>query len=502
MRRFAAQLGLATLVAAIVRLILARPTFLHANFHGSMLVEAILNFPEGSGGRDRTYGHFGFLLLGLVARLFGRRFEVVCAANQLFSAATLFLMAWMAYRYTQDRRSAWWVLALGWLHVAMVRVAASEDAHNLAVLLGWIALFGLDVYAESKKRLWLLVATLAIVAMIHTRQTLYPLVPCLYGLALARGGRGLWRRGEFLASLAAVAAAVALRVITTLSVPSEQTSFIIIGLILATPRLVLHILVHHPLFDIFRFHPLVPVLLLAGAWIAWRRGGPLRASTLSFALCFLVSFATAWHTPGVELAFRLPAVSLGILLCGVGGAAIFTRWALIAVAALVPLCLPSFHELRQQSADFLEYRFAEEAASQLPREFVLVTPSVSRSAPSWTPPLGPLRRAGVNVTVGGRDPSLPRLFLSGVECWGWSMGELIGLDDPAKVTREQLSEWGTAVVDGDLSRLKLPDHIRPECQTGTPIGPEGSIDHPLQDEPFVIYGVDSIPLRFYRLDGS
>jgi hypothetical protein len=102
------------------------------------------------------------------------------------------------------------------------------------------------------------------------------------------------------------------------------------------------------------------------------------------------------------------------------------------------------------------------------------------------------------------DAAVPRVFLAGVQCWAWSMGELIGVgDDPAKVDRALLAKWGGAVVRGDLRGLDLPRRRRPECDAllahAQPIGPAGSIAHPTQDEPFALYGVDSLPIRLYRI---
>jgi hypothetical protein len=517
MRRSPAlTIGLVVLAVAIVRLLVARPTFLHANFHGGSLVEAILDYPAHATGREATYGRFGFALLGLVARLLGRRFEVITAANQLFGAATLLVMAWMAWRWSGDRGSAFATLALGALHLALVRVAASEDAHTLAVLLGWLAFLGFDLWAERRGLAALLGGTVALVLMINTRQTLYVFVPCAYGLALARGGRSLWRRPELAASIALVLGALAWRAVTTLGTSSEQVSFVVIGLILSTPRLVLTILAHHPLLDVVRFGPFPTVLLLIGLVSAWRARGARRAAVLSFALSFVVSLPTAWHTPGVELAFRLPAMSFALVLAGLGWGWLAARLrdrrpglpqpGFLLAIGLFPLILPSFRELRQQSADCLEYLEVRRLAASWPGRLVLVDLPPTSMMPSYRPPVGLLRRSGIEV-VRPRDEQaigLPRVFFAGVQCWAWSMGELLGLgDDPSKIDRASLARWGVATVRGDLRDLALPRGRRPECDRllagARPLGAPGSIDHPVQDPPFVLYGVDAIPVQLYQL---
>jgi hypothetical protein len=520
-RRFALLLALAAVVVTALRLALARPTFLHANFHGGPLVDAILDYPASGFGRAATFGRFGFLVLGGIARLCGRRFEVVYVANQLFGGAALFMLAWLAYRYSGARLGALTTLAVAALHVALWRVAASEDAHTLAVLLGLVALWAVDVWAERRDRAALVAATAALILMVHTRQTLYVFVPCAYALALARGGRALWRDRAIWLSLAAVALAVALRARTTLGVESERTSFIVIALIVSTPPLVFDILRHHPLFDVVRFGPLPTLLLLGGAWSALRAGRVQRWLVISFVFCFAVSLPTAWHTPGVELAFRLPAVALGMLVCGLGGAA-FARWlgarrlarpllaAGLGLTLVWPLFAPSAPQMRQASADWLEYQFLRDAAPSLPPRLALAELPRDDARPAYSPPVALLLRSGLqaqrlSVRAQPPPPGVPRLFLAGVQCRGWSMGELLGLgDDPAKVTRAQLAEWGSAAVDGDLSRLHVPDGQRAECTRmlahAHPVGPRGTIEAPLDDEPFVIYGAAPIPLQLYQLD--
>ena len=82
----------------------------------------------------------------------------------------------------------------------MVRVAASEDAHNLAVLLGLTGIFGLDVYATERRRAPLVAGVAALLLMLDTRQTLYVFAPAAFLLAWARGGRPLRRDLPLLAS--------------------------------------------------------------------------------------------------------------------------------------------------------------------------------------------------------------------------------------------------------------------------------------------------------------
>ncbi len=63
-----------------------RATFLHANLHGNEIVDAILDFPAPCTSRGASFGQASFMVLGLIARLGGGRFEVIAAGNQLLGA--------------------------------------------------------------------------------------------------------------------------------------------------------------------------------------------------------------------------------------------------------------------------------------------------------------------------------------------------------------------------------------------------------------------------------
>lgn len=511
-RAFAAAIVAAAALVAIARALVVTPTFLHANRHGGPIVEAILGAPSSAMERVKTFGRFGFLALGAIAALLGRRFEVVCAANECFAAATLVLIAWTAYRWSGSRWAAAFTLAAAALYVPIVRVAVSEDAHTLALLLGWLAIVSLDVHARTRDRAALVAATLALLLMIHTRQTLYVFVPCAYALAWTRAGRAA--RLELYASAGFVTAVVASRASVTFGTSSEQTSFVMIVRLFSIPRLMLTALVHHPLFDVVRFGPALTLLFAAGALWALRHGGAARVALGGFALCFVVSLPTAWHTPGVELAFRLPALTLALALAGCGGARLVAhlhdrrlRLACLTAVLLAPLAGRAFGELRRPSADFVEYRFLRALAPTLPRELALQTLPVDRSAPSYRFPVGLLERAGIHVLAPQPGSTTPTFFFAGIQCWGWSMGELIRLgDDPLRLMGPALTDLGVAAVQGDLAHAQPPARMRPECARlmarSRPFGRTGAIVAPTQDPPFVLYGVDPIPLELRRIEPS
>lgn len=316
-RQRALGLLAAAAAATAARAALSTPSFLHANLHACGLVEATLAFPEPSTVRA-TYGQLGFLAPGAIAALFGRRFEVIAAANQGFAGLSLAISAWMAGRYSGSRWAAWGALACGALYPPLARVAASEDVHTLAVLLGWIALWGMDGYARERRRAGLVVAVLALLLMINTWQTLYAWVPCAFLLGLGRAGRSFLADRAARLAFAAVMLGAALRVALTVSDASERTSLIVLAIMLMVPSAVLELLAQHPLLDALRFGPALPALLLAGVWGCYRRGGALRALAAAFLAFFALTLGFGFPTPGVEFGFRLPALALGVAVAGCG----------------------------------------------------------------------------------------------------------------------------------------------------------------------------------------
>src|SRR5438046_5666516 len=73
----AATVALA-LAALAARLALSRPTFLHADLRGEPLLDWIFLFPQPADSLG-TIGQGSFVVLGALARLFGRSFATVVA---------------------------------------------------------------------------------------------------------------------------------------------------------------------------------------------------------------------------------------------------------------------------------------------------------------------------------------------------------------------------------------------------------------------------------------
>src|SRR5581483_2969478 len=196
-----------------------------------------------------------FIVLGALARLFGRSFTTVVVVNQVVAVIGLGFAGWAAARWTGRRECAPLVVLLGALAPALARVAGSEDAHNLAVAFGCVALVAMDVYAVERERAALIVAAAAAALAVSTRQSMYLWAPGVFALGLWRGGWALLGRAEFLAAGALVAFTLGVRVTSTLE--SEPSAVTLIFPMFSSPHLLAALIRHHPLFDVGRFAALL-----------------------------------------------------------------------------------------------------------------------------------------------------------------------------------------------------------------------------------------------------
>ena len=93
----------------MLRAAITRFSFIHANFHGAGILDAMYAEPLRS---VRNYGVFHSLVYGGVLNLFGPSLEAVAWANEVFAATTLLLMALLAVRYTGARYAGVLVVAI------------------------------------------------------------------------------------------------------------------------------------------------------------------------------------------------------------------------------------------------------------------------------------------------------------------------------------------------------------------------------------------------------
>lgn len=519
-----ARLAVATIALAAgalaARLALTQPTFLHANFRGAPLVDQILVFPQAADSLGH-YGQLSFLVLGAWAKLAAwtklgaPSLETVAAANQTFAAITLGLAGWVTARWTGRAWCAPLVVVVGALQPALVRVAASEDAHNLAVLFGWAALLAMDVYATARDRAALAAAVMATALMVLTRQTLYLWAFAVVGMAVARGGWAILRRLEMRIATALVLLAVAIRVGTTFS--GEPTQVVLPAVMFSSFGMMLDLLRYHPILDIARYALLLLPLELLGI-VAIARSSPVRRGYFVFlGAVFALTLPFGFPEPGVECSFRLPVMTLVLVAAGAGAEVLFragwTGRALLLAAAASPVALPTWGMLRARSPQLAEYLYLRDAVRLLPERFVFVDILPHEPMPSYRVPDHALRR-GHDVwrfeldRISAVDRTGPVFFLAGVQCRAWSAAELAGLrgDD---LSFAVIREYFRAPVAHRIFRdVRAPDTIRPECAKilahSVPVGEPMYIEHPIEENPFALYGAAPIKVQLVRVleDGA
>jgi hypothetical protein len=241
----------------------------------------------------------------------------------------------------------------------------------------------------------------------------------------------------------------------------------------------------------------------------------------SLAFLFASSFLIFEGQP-VVFTFRLPVLTLAIVVAGVGAAMLvdrasarwagpsFTRGPELVAACLVALTIlaPGFDIVRAISAQTGEYEFIRSVTDRLPRSFTLIRLPEGIPHPSYVFPHHLLERAGISAPVGIYPAALhagtgqPRVFLAGLECWGYSFLELTAPPDPAT--------WQTVTYGptyGEFLRTPgtvIPSVERAECQEmrrrGARVVAGREIATPSHaDAPFVYYAADTTRLEFLLL---
>ncbi len=484
----------AALLALGVRLAVCAPTFLLPNCHGGTFVNETFLFPEPVTGLG-SVGQASFLVLGAVARLFGRRFEVVVAANQVVGVLVLSCAGWLAARWTSRPWCAPLAVLLGALQPALARVAASEDPHNLAVLWGLLAFVAFDVYASSFDRLALVAATAADGLMVATHQTLYPWAPAIFAVAVARGGRAAARRPGLGIAAAAVAAVLVARLVIGRIEPIELMMF---PVVFFRPSVLATLVIHHPLFDMARYALLLLPLEVYGAVGLGRVRRPYLALA---AFTFLMTLPFGFPEPGMELSLRLPMTALALVSAAAGAERLFrTRWlgaGATAFAALSPAALSGFAVLRSVSPQLDEYRFVRDQVRGLPSMLALVELPTREPAPgcrvsdAMFPEARAVYRFDPAKLTAADVQSQPYYFLAGLRCRAYSVAELAGVSG-RNVGFAEIQGLLSAPIEGHTYRdVRPPPYLRPECRAllahAEPFGPSLVIEKPVSENPFLLY---------------
>lgn len=505
-------------IAVAARGLAVRPTLVHADVVAPMLVDCVLAFPDPCTNRGQTYGQYGFWALGGLTRLLGHDLDALFRAMQIVGALDVALLALLAYRLSGSPYGALLAVAVTGTHPALMRVAASEDMHTVALGLGLLAFLAMDVFATTRRTAPLIAAVLALALLAHTRQTFYVFAPCAFLLGLARGGRGLLGDARFWMGGVAAAAVLLARVLGGQGAESVLGNM---AAILSQPVLLPAMLGGHALFDVGRFGALPLLTVPALLWAGLTRGLP-RAMAVIFAINFVVTYPCGMPSPGVELAQRLSAIALGMVLVAMAGAAVLERWvaparrAAVGLAAAVvlfalPPFLPGWRMLRAISPVHQEYRAVAAAAAALPPELTLVKlPTADGALSGYARYAGLLRRSGKQVRVaplGQLAASPPPWFvLEDIECWTYTFEDLTGgKHEPGEGAARSI-RWDRVIFGRQRSPLRPPPGPRPECRPfvadDTALGPAAVIVDPADDPPFLFYSSAAVPIRFHRVESA
>jgi hypothetical protein len=517
-------------VAGAVRLAMPR-AFLHANFHGYGLVEAILAFPEPAHYRAE-FGQGSFMALGAVATALGDGWHSVVLANVLFGTALLSSMALLAHRIAGPL-AATATAAAGAALTPLVRVAASEDAHNVASLLAVVGVLAAapSVPALSRSRVIVLLA--ATLGAVYSRQSWFFLPLIVAGLTFAA-----WRPPRLAQPrvLLVVAVAVLLLVPRGVSLATTNDSgsvaYLFSGVFSGS---VLVWLRYHPLFRV----DLACVLVLGLAGAAWA----VRARqslgiwvALGAAAAFASSLVVSANpSDGIAYGFRLPLLTLLLPLTGAGCAAMLAavrrRAPALASSAATAATLALFlwpvpelvREARLRDPQDQEYAIIARHAGALPRGATLLFPRAEgREPPSYSVPASALGDTGVATPFGvpvGATPGDLFVF-EGLSCRAYSLSERTGLL-PSQLVEQFVARrdsQGRTLVDllwtTDSEAFayfgeRPPEGRRQECARAVPPGSTfeewGRVDVARRrDLPFVYFSETSIPVGVWkapRVDG-
>lgn len=527
-RTFWAALGAAAAVF-VIRWLLADPSFVHASLHGPGLLEWPYNNPYQS---FRGYGPVAPLLHGWLLHYVGADLTWIALLHQLCSSLALVPMAWLAGRLAGSKLAIVGVFVVAALHPVLVRIGASEDAHAFAVLMAWIGLAGVVEYADSGRKSRLVMATAALILMLHTRQIMLAVLPFPFMLAIALRSRSLLRDRWFVAAIGVSGLLLLLRMAAVGQNPDQ--TFHLQSLLVRFPSLAVLVAAvrHHPLFDVALYQPLFVPLWSIGAVALWRSSTLGRCFVLFFAAMFV---STAWLYEGrnVALMFRMPLLTVACVLAGVGFARLFAHaqqrwgehaswiaspWTRSAAGALIlslPMLLPGWRIVDELRPLTHEYRIiqatATSSSSPLPERFVLVSnPGGELDRPSYMFPSHLLRAAGFDV-IGHTTHDLvereqlrrePLIFFRGTACYAYSLIELSNIPslDFATIIRTIGEPAANHALPDDLI---IPAQMRPECLTllegAEPLGELVRVPARPLDIPFVLYGVDELEMGFYRV---
>jgi hypothetical protein len=537
-------------VAGVILRVLYPPHIAHVDLKGAGLIDDILGFPHPATFQP-TYGQTSFFTLGLLASFAGTLRSIV-TANALIGAALIPVAAALVHRWTGSVAASVAAALLVALNPAFVRVAASEEARNVGVVLLFSSLLAMDVYALCRAKIGaIVVVMLLLVLTAWSRQDLLPLLLIPFLLLMERAGwRSLFRFEVVVTAVVGVLAACAA---AWYSVVNHRTSDGVIAAISGEPLIVLAAIARgfiaepHPLIrPLYSPFPL-PLLVIVGLARIWKM------STVRWTVCvglglsyFLTALAWAWG-PGAQAPLRLPVLGFALILASVGTAFLWTLLgaaskrgrlagaavATAAVAVFLYGTVSALAFLARPTPQTEELLFLERAVNRLPAGARILTPELSAFAPTnvidgdwpWRFPRSLLRK-GRNLELGRSvesgdvgDPDRCVLFYRGLPCYtlGFAEGYYSGrkaFHDVKDISVREMVEWWA-----DLASALQTDEIQPSpdllYERRHLCFDSRYTQHPLRDDlivrvtkpwrtyiPIVYFPLQTMELGFYRVSSS
>jgi len=542
--RTVTTLGLCVaLVPALLRV--AFPfSFLHVEQFGDALLADITSFPAPSYWRA-TWGQTSFFLLGLAADVAGT-WRGALALNALVSTATVVCAGALVWRWTGSQAAAVATVLAAALNPALVRVAASEEAGNLAMAAALSAMWAVDAFALAPhRRAALGTAALMLVLAVWTRQSAMLFLPIVALMMVERGGRRLLARTDVRVAMATVALA-ALAQIAFSHFRDHRSLAAILAILPDAPRLLWD--EPHPLFDIaITPAPLLPAL----AWgLVTRRNGARATLRFGVVLLFAATALFGFGGRGLQIAYRAPLLLVACIAAGVGAGDLFDRlrvthprwsWSAAASSLALYVACASVGLVRLAPPDPLaqELAFLEEAVPRLPHGATIVTQaafearadlSAEEPGSEWSFPIFLGRERDLHVmdlarwrrTGAGKGGCA--LFYRGLLCYSLGPGEASPTfratwgrltEAEASDSRDKpdaMRAMVQALHDQDRRAdwpVDLLTSRRPNCWREVPAqadawqGLETTLRLPTVPFPeILVYPHDEMPVGFYPLGGA
>ena len=376
------QVLLGLTVAALGLRLVYPYQILHVELFGSSLLDACFSFPRPATFRD-AYGQTSFFLLGALGR-WHPALATVPRINAVFSAATVLLSGLLVRRWTGSAVAAAAAALLLAVHPVFLRVGTSEDAHTLGVLMLAGALLAFDRAADDARGPALAVGTAAVLLMLWTRQAFAPLLFVPFLVVAERAGLRTLFQPRFLAAGTTTGAVALAHVLKNTQYEHNRWVHHVFDVIGDFPARLLS--EPYPLLD-WKLSPLPVPLLLGLGLVALGRGSRVRfAPALGFAVIAALSLPMSMFGPGVQLAYRLPAIYLALLLAAVGAGVAWgwlrrtptlLRWGVagVAVATLGVSATAGALSLAVPDPQTDELAFLERTLPRLAPTTVIVTPA-------------------------------------------------------------------------------------------------------------------------------